>query len=654
MPAPASMTLTDRKWKDQYSIALIFIGFAFLLYGNTLSNEFALDDAIVFNGNAFTKSGISGIVNIFRYDSFTGFFGMQKNLVAGGRYRPLSLASFAIEYQVFGGLNPFMSHLINILLYALTGWLIYKVFMMLLKPVKNKEWYIGIPFLTAILFMAHPVHTEVVANIKGRDELFALIFSLLATILTLRYLEKEKTWLLLLSGVSFFLGLLSKENTIMFLAVIPLAVFFFIGTNRNRIILMMTPLVLSAILFLFIRYIVLGYLNSPNLPGELLNNPFLGASISQKYGTILYTLGIYLRLLVFPHPLTHDYYPYQIPLLELTDMRSLIPGFIYLGMIIYALSALPKKKLTSFGILFYLLTLFIVSNFLFPVGTFMNERFLYMPSLGFTLIIAWFLGDKLKSFFRDPGLFKKISGSILLTILLLCTVKTIARNPVWKDDFTLFTTDVRVSGNSTKCTTAAGGKYLDKALETSDPALKQHYFEESLKYLEKAVAIYPLNKNGLLLLGNAYALSKQEYKGSLGQYMKVLAIDPYDANAYQNILKILSSMNNPGDVDYMLQVCHTLYRINPSSGDLNYQMGKILGQYKGKLDSSEFYMLRAVSFSPSNPDPYKVLGVMYGNRQQFDDALRMFIKAGELDPKDEQVKQNIAITKRILEQRKGK
>jgi len=626
----------------------ILFAFAFLLYGNTLVNDYTLDDSIVIKDNSFTKKGFAGIREIFSYDSFTGFFGKQKNLVSGGRYRPLSLASFAVEYQVFGGLNPFMGHLFNILFYALTGWLVYIVFMMLIRQKKKTEWYFGIPFLAAILFMAHPVHTEVVANIKGRDELFALIFSLLSLIVTLRFLKEDKSWLLAASGFFFFLGLLSKENTIMFLLIIPLAVYFFITPDVKKMMISILPLIFSTVLFLYIRYLVLGYFNSSEIPRELLNNPFLEATSLQKYGTILYTLGIYLKLLFFPSPLTHDYYPYQIPLVGLTDLRSLIPLLIYLGLLGYALAGLGKKTLPSFGILFYLITLFIVSNILFPVGTFMNERFLYMPSLGFSLILAWFFGEKLRTVIRKDKDYQKLTGISVLIILVLFSLKTITRNPVWKDDFTLFTTDVKVSVNSTKCTTSAGGKYLEKAQVTSDPALKQKYFDESFNYLTKAVSIYPANTNGRLLLGNALAIARQDYKGAIDEYMKVISIDPYNTNAYQNAIKVLGYMNRAENADYMLQVCYRLKAVNPAGGDIDYLIGKVYGQFKGNLDSSEVYLLRAVALSPGNPAAYKDLGVLYGMKQELDKALTMLKKANELDPGDVQTKQNLDMTYKLM------
>ena len=91
----------------------------FIYYGNTLVNDYALDDTLVLTDNQFTKAGFKGLPDIFKYDSFTGFFGKEKNLVAGGRYRPLSLASLAIEYQFFGK-NPFISHFVDIVLYIIT------------------------------------------------------------------------------------------------------------------------------------------------------------------------------------------------------------------------------------------------------------------------------------------------------------------------------------------------------------------------------------------------------------------------------------------------------------------------------------------------------------------------------------------------------
>jgi len=638
----------------KYMPLLIIVAFTFILYANTFTNDYALDDLIVINGNAFTKKGFSGIKEIFSYDSFTGFFGKQKKLVAGGRYRPLSIATFAIEYGVLKDFKPGFSHFLNVLFYAITGILLFIILSKLIKPPKNKNknWHLGIPFIATLLFIAHPVHTEVVTNIKGRDEIFALMFSLLTVWLIILYLEKKNFFYLLLGAFSFFLGLLSKENTIMFLAIIPLTLYFFTTVPLQRNLLTLIPILIAAFIFLYIRFLALGYMNSSDLPRELLNNPFLDATTSQRYGTILYTLGLYIKLLFFPSPLTNDYNPYQVPLVGMTDIRALFPLVIYIGLICLAFGFYRKKHLISYGILFYLITLFIVSNIIFTVGTFMNERFIYMPSIGFVLIVAWFFAFLLPKLLKNALLYQYVTAAVLILILSLYTVKTIARNKVWQDDFTLFTTDVKTSVNSTKCNTSAGGKYMEKARNEQDTTLKNKDFRMSLVYLNKAIQIYPGNKNCLLLMGNVYALYQKDYKGAIDLYLKVINLDGYNETAYNNTLSVLANIDNAKETDYKIGVCGELLKVNPDNGNLNYILGQLYGQFKGNIDTAEYFFKRSAVLLPEDAGPYKDLGVIYGIIREYDMALQALKKAAELDPKDLQVRKNLEITYKLMEQGK--
>ena len=106
---------------------LLFL-FGFLIYANTLTHDYALDDAIVITDNQYTQDGLAGLKGIFSYDTFYGFFKEEgkSKLVAGGRYRPLSLATFAVEISIFGA-SPFVSHIVNALLFALCGYLVFYV-----------------------------------------------------------------------------------------------------------------------------------------------------------------------------------------------------------------------------------------------------------------------------------------------------------------------------------------------------------------------------------------------------------------------------------------------------------------------------------------------------------------------------------------------
>ena len=644
MKVPANKKIQDSKSLVGYLPHFIIIAFTCVLYCNTLFYDYTLDDLIVIKENSFTKKGVDGIAGIFKYDSFTGFFGVQKNLVAGGRYRPLSIASFALEYQLFNGFNPFFSRLVNIFLYGSTGILIMMIFLRLLKNKPSEKWHLSIPFIAAMLFLAHPVHTEVVANIKGRDEIFSLLFSLIALWFMLRYLDDKKRYYLLTSGFSFFLGMLSKENAIMFLFIIPLTIYFFTKQPLKKIAICATFLLIPALLFVFLRFLVLGYLNSPELPKELLNNPFLFATASQKAGTILYTLGLYIKLLFFPHPLTHDYYPYHIPLIDFTDLRSLISLIIYAVLIIYSVVKIRTKDPIAYGILFYLSTLFIVSNLLFSVGTFMNERFIYMPSLGFVFIISYFLINISPKLVKSSKKSSEIILILFLVILLPYTLKTITRNFVWRSDFTLFSSDVLISENSLKCNTSAGGKFLEKAQLDQSPEEKEHDFGLAFKYLSKAISIYPYNNNSLILYGNALVFHGNDYKGAIDQYMKVLSFDPYDKNAFGNLIKVMAAVDDAKETDYKLSVFLKLNKMNSDNPDLNSLLGKLYGQYKGKLDSAAFYLEKASKLAPSNSAAFKDLGIVYGLQKHYDKALQAFQTALKLDPNDAQIQQNISIT----------
>ncbi|MDX1479693.1 MAG: glycosyltransferase family 39 protein, partial [Saprospiraceae bacterium] len=377
---PLDARLVKRTW-----IGLCIVGF--LCYANTLPHGYTQDDAIVITDNMYTKDGISGIPGLLTKDTFFGFFKTEgkSRLVSGGRYRPLTPVMFAVEYELFGE-SPFIGHLINVLLYCLTGVLIFHVLLWMGQRTAwpDRAWHFAM--IGAGLFLVHPLHTEVVANIKGRDEIMSLLLSLTALWLMLRALPKPNLKQTGLAMLAFLGALLSKENAITFLAIIPLTLVFFARTSWMKAVRATLPFLAVAVLFLVIRGQVIGW-EFGDTPRELLNNPFLKIEngqyvdfdIGEKLATITYTLGKYLQLLFFPHPLTHDYYPRHIDLMQWGDWQALLSLLAYLALVAAVVMGWRKRHVHVFGILFYLITLSIVSNVVFPVGTNMSERFAYMP-----------------------------------------------------------------------------------------------------------------------------------------------------------------------------------------------------------------------------------------------------------------------------------
>lgn len=655
--------------------AMVITVLVIILYGNTLRLDYALDDYLVITGNAFTKQGIAGIPEILSNDSFTGFFGQQKNLVAGGRYRPLSQVMFAIEYELFG-LNPFLSHAINLILYILLGLMTLRM-LNRLNLGTGKPWYISLGFLATLLFLAHPIHTEAVANIKGRDEILSMLGSMAAWYFSILYADERKRKWLIWAGISMFLGLMSKENAITFLAVVPLSIYFFRTLKKPGIyILTLIPLLTASVGYLLLRYNALGFFLGGSVQTELLNNPYILASPVEKIATNILTWGLYIKLLILPHPLTHDYYPFHIAYQSFSDPGVLVSLIIILLLIGFSFMLWRKKHILSFAILFIIITFSISSNVVFNIGTFMNERFLFVPSLGFSLALTWIL---LK--LNHKAHKKTTLVGVTTVILLLYSVKTISRNPAWQDDYTLFTTDVAVSSNSIKCLVSAGGKTMERWETLPEDARDMRDIDQAIIWIDKGVRLHPTYFAGWEQLGKAYYL-KEDFENAWHCYEQCMLIKPGSQPTLENQILIARAADfrkktalsarfwallferhpqhvniamqyadmkaGSGDPRNAMNALKASMEFNPENAKLIGKAGEIWGRYLNRMDSSEVYLRRSIALDPKYTPSLENLGVVCGLTGRSQESLEWLLKAMETDPDNPRILTNIANTYRIL------
>ncbi len=649
----------------------ILIGISLLLYANTLFFSYTLDDRMLISENKFTKEGVSGLKSVFTNDAFTGFFGIKKNLVEGGRYRPLTHAMFAFEYEIFG-LNPFIGHLINIILYTLLILLLFKVLTNIFNDIKMLEQFKHFAFVITLLYVVHPLHTEVVANIKGRDEIMSLLGALAALWFAIKYVENHKSLNLLYISLSFFIALLSKENALTFIAVIPLSIYFFKKTSFKEQAFILFPLLISAMIFMYLRFNALGFwIQSGGAATELLNNPFIGVSFTGKLATIFYTWLIYFKLLLFPHPLTHDYYPFQIAIQSFSSPFVLLSVGICLALAFYAIKGFIKRSISSFGILFFVLTFSISSNLFFNIGTFMNERFLFAPMLGLLILIASLINKYIPKFIHSKGGFV-----FLFAIVLLFSVKTFSRNFAWQDDFTLFTTDVKTSVNSTKCNVSAGGVLVEKA-DKEAPQKKDALYRKAITYLTRGVEIYPKNFAGWILMGNAYH-GLDDFENTYRCFQNAFAINPnkseainnmkyvaqqaekknlfqLSANAFQQLLKfdqdnseyqiqLADVYSKVSKTDSSFIILQSLINKNPNNGKALGKLGEIYGRVFNNIPLAKEYLLKAIRFEPNDLSINENLGIVYGLTKDYDKSIGYFNKAISIEPKNSRILMNIANT----------
>ncbi|MCO6485103.1 MAG: glycosyltransferase family 39 protein [Saprospiraceae bacterium] len=566
---------------------LILAALSAIPYLPSLQYGYVLDDQIVIVGNKFTQKGLSGIGDILTTESMTGYFGEQKDLVAGARYRPLSIVTFAVEQALMPG-KPFIGHLGNILFYTFTCLLLYRILLLLFPLPESRRWWWSIPFLTAVFYALHPLHTEVVANIKGRDEIMTFLGALGAIWLTLRWLADRKPVWLLLSGVSFFLGLLSKENAITFLAVIPAILYFFTKARSRDYGPVMAPVLAATVLYLIIRYNVIGYfLSSGKEITDLMNNPFVEMDGGEKLATIFYTLGLYLKLMVFPHPLTHDYYPYAIPIMSWTDWKVWVSLLAYVGLGVVFLRGYRQKTVPAFAVLFYLATLSIVSNLFFPVGTFMNERFIFISSLAWVLVLAWLLVEKLPVWLpRTAGL---TTGMVLAAAVVAgYGFRTWTRVPVWEDALTLNRAAIKVSPNSARANTFMTTALFQKYKEETDPQVQQEMLNEMGGYIRRAIDIYPAYYSGLQMYVGVIA-EEYRYDKDLD---KLLA----------GFRRVFEYRENMPFIDEYLDYLDGQPALHPRLAEFYYDVGyRVFWQSRRKKAYAIKYLERGGKVMPSDP-----------------------------------------------------
>ncbi len=511
---------------------LIIIVIAFILYGNTISNKYSLDDSYVTASNPIVQQGIKAIPTIFSSNYIT------MNAEEGGQhsygYRPIAKATYAVEWSLFGG-NPHVSHFINLLLYALTGLLLFSLLQKLLKG-----YNIWLPFLTVLFFMVHPLHTEVVASLKNREELLSFLGALLSIHYFMRWHESGRRIYILWALLAFVVGYMSKVNIMTFVFIIPLVFYYFTNIPTKKLIL--TSLLILGILLL-VALIPRFLIGTTVRPMQFIENPLqFDPTFTERIGTSMMVLLFYLKMLVFPHPLLFYYGFNMIPVTGLGNPLVWFSLVIHAGLFAYAIYTIRKKSLLSFAILYYLITIAIFSNLLAPPTGIVAERFLYVSSLGFCLALAY----GMFKLFRIKATATVIPSKTLTWMLLVALVitipasaKTIDRNRDWKTDMTLYEADMPYLEKSAKANFIYATNLRSNVVERLKSGVPRSEIvtdaQTCIKHFKRATAIYPQYPDAWNNLGETYLLLLNESDSSIRYFEKAVETNPKLHAAYYNL-----------------------------------------------------------------------------------------------------------------------
>jgi len=672
---PDPVSLKDLKKQEKFpvnhKVGIILALIAFLLYSNTIGFGYVLDDSAAIVENQFVKKGIAGIPDLLKTD-----FWYFSNLRLG-YYRPLALISFAIEQQFFDG-NPRISHFVNVFIYAFTA---YMLFVLLSGILKTRNFLF--PLIITLFFVAHPVHTEVVANIKSRDELLSFLNVLLMLWFSLKYIDLKKPTNLFASLLFFYLALLSKETAMVPIVFLPVILYFRGSYSIPEVGKKAIPYLFIIGLF-FIQKNLLLESAAGMTPDDPVNYPYRESDVRIPMAFLLFAFG--LKLLFFPHPLRYDYSFNQIPAADISNVFVIAAIILFIAGAVGAIKYYKSKSPIILGLILLYISMAPLMAFTILRGGIFAERFLFFPSLGFSIAIVSTLSALFKTRFTEKisNLKTFISSHIpffllTLSIIVFYGIKTFSRNFAWKDEIALFSTDIKSGENCTQNLRHYGTEIMRLAISEKDPVKKNQYATTAINTFKRALVIHPkfgecLNQVGVIFqevylipdsaiyyytkateaspglafpsynLGTIYQIQGNNEAASF-YYNEAIKKNP----AYQTAITAKENLKKATGMDVHLNPLTTT--IDTTSQIKNGQYYYNLGNYhasRGNYTKAVELFQQAINLDASIEDAYINLANSYGMLKEYERSISVSEQLLKKNPNNIRALENLAVTYRLL------
>lgn len=597
---------------------------AFIIYANSLGNDFVFDDESVVLGD----QSITSLSNIPKY--FTGEQGFHK--VIGRYYRPVVSTTYAIDYALYN-IKPFGFHLTNVLIHVINALLFLKLLMLFFSKYESKFKDYAI-LIGALIFAVHPIHTEAVSWVSGRTDSLSCTFFFAALIYYLKFLEKAAGKNLLLLLLFYLLSLLSKEMAIT-LPVIIILYDMIVNKLSIRDLFVKRKAVYLYVIGLSFLYLLLRWYVLKDVPERTTYNYFYGKDFFVTLYTMLQTIPLYFRLTFAPYDMLYHYNGYM----PFIDSFFALPVLFALGLIILLLICsfylIKRLPVLSFCILFFFITMLPVLNIV-PTMNFMADRFLYIPSI---IVSLAFVSIALKYYSeKNVNVIYGITAVILISYCYL----TAGRNADWKNNDTLFMTADNRPGSVTLVN--IGNIYANK--QQYDKA--EVYYRKALDIRKEAV----LANNNLgklfLIKGNFdsayyYIYRAYQYDTLSPEPMHALALLYSRNNKIPEAISWLEKIQtvSPGymNSDKMLQELKSQPELPPGIDqkkvpDMNshgMQKSAMLEQSSFKHYQNKEYdkaieeLKELIKLNPAGASAsYNNIGMCYKDQGKYEDAIKNF------------------------------
>jgi Tfp pilus assembly protein PilF len=486
--------------------------------------------------------------------------------------RPVMFLSLALDYRIWG-LNPTGFHLTNLLLHTLNVLLVY---FLALRVTKGGLW----APLAGLLFALHPVHSEAVASMLGRSDLLVTSFSLLGLLAFHGFLRSSALFrkgTLFAGALLFYVAAcLTKETGIIFplLVVICENIAWRNGDRRrpwSAQVLTLVPLLVIGLLCLWFRHVTV----------PTIGQQAWGSGAWQTALLMMMVLWKYFILLTFPFDLSPYYilyWPEGWFYLQVLGGLSVLLGSVALLIVFHRRIPLLAWAITWLGV-----TLLPVSNIIPIPGAMMNERWLYLPSVGFAILIGWRASEILS---RSSSALRKVLWGVGVVLLLLFAVRIVSWNAVWRSDESVALKILQQHPESTLAHNNLGNFFFCVGRL---PEAKQEYAQ--------AILLDPGRAQSHANLGNVYC-AEQNWPRGIAEYRKALALDSRLAPAWY---ALGVAYQRQGVLDSALIQYQQVLQLDPLHVPALKGSGGILLEEK-QYGLAEGHFRRALVIAPQDPE----------------------------------------------------
>jgi Flp pilus assembly protein TadD len=579
-------------------ISLSLVVLTFAVYWQTLGHEFTnYDDGVYVFDNYYVKTGLT-----------RESVGWAFTATYHSTWQPLVWLSYMVDYELYG-LDPGGYHLTNLLLHTANT-------LLLLVVLMRMTGYLWRSAFVAAVFALHPLHVESVAWIAERKDVLSTLFWMLTMWAYVRYTERPDLNRYLPVMVAFTLGLMAKPMlvTLPFVLILldwwPLGRFRQAGVQRAlwKIVPEKIPLLVLAAASSVVTYLA----QKKGAAVTSLEILSLWARISNALASYVN----YIWKTIWPANLS-VFYPHPMDTLPVWKVAA--AGSLLVCISVVVILARRRHQYLLAGWLWFLGTILPVIGLVQFGRHAMADRFMYVPLIGLSLMVAWGIPEFLKRWrWRKEVL--TVSAGVVLSTFVICTWFQVVH---WRNSITLFQHALKVTPDNYLAHHKLGVALADIGRT-----------EEGVYHNYRALEIRPNFSRAYSSL--EFLLVELEFVPDARQFV---------AKTHHDLGSLFSKH---GRLDEGIHHYYEALRVKPDYTEAYFSMGTVFIQ-TGKLDEAEIAFKEAIRLKPDHPESHLNLGVIYGRKGQYEKAIEEFSRVIELNPQHSEAHYNLG----LAYQRKG-